>query len=313
MTTENGKNDKKRKKNIENDLEKSIVKKICNNNNICDELKKIENRFIEYDNKRDKNNDDLKKKKAILDNNIVEFLCSKNLDDIYNLNVKFVNKLYDKNILFLEELTQSKTIIFKKHHIEKLFQDKDIQTVKCFVHSFVITINCNKDSLMITNSNEGLDMLKMNCFVRFFIIGIKNNCNTGVPNIRDIFSDENNLESININSSYYVVMDRKIIINVDTGKLSEYYIFIKWLLDSDICKDGNDKMDFFYGWESTYPKFLTHNFGTINDKFKQVYFDVNCNNSKQQQTNEELRKTANELIERVKFLEEITKKTKQGN
>ena len=224
---------------------------------------------------------------------------------MFKYNSKYVNKIYDKNLLHLDDLTQNTKNLFNKSHIEELFLKKDIHSIRNYVHSFEITVNNIKESLVITKDKEGLNMLNMDCLVRFFIIGVKKYCNREIPNIKDIFPDENNLESININPLYNIIMDHKIVINLDINKLSKYFIFINWELE-DKNKDENitEQTTYYFGWMTSYPDYLNHEFAIINDKFKHIYLDINCNNSKQQKTNEELQKTNEDLAKRLENLEQ---------
>jgi hypothetical protein len=307
----------KRKKVINNDNDIDIKKRklIDNNNNDIDiNLKLLENQIIKY-NTQNKNNEDdddleyLKRKiqsKKFNDWN-VEFICSKDYNNIYNHIINYVNKNYDTSVYHLEDITRvNETNIFKNFHIEKLFDDKDIDSIKTYVYSFVLVVNNAKESLKIVNDENGLSMLKMGCFVRFFIIRVKDNCNINSPEMNDIFSDVNNIESVNINSMYDVIMDRKIIIDVNRDKLDSYYIFIKWILD-DIIKDNtnNGKFTYYYGHVSTYPMYLEHNFGMTYDKIKHMYMGINYKNNKQLETNDELRRLNKDLSGRIVKLEDV--------
>ena len=249
-----------------------------------------------------------------MDSEIAEFICSKgNYNIIYNLIFKYVNKVYDRSLYHLDNITQSDITTFRNFHIEKLFDGMDMQNIISYIHSFVLVVNNIRDSSMVTYDGKKLGMLNMDCFVRFFIIEVKKNCDINVPNIKNIFPDDNNIESININPIYNVIMDRKMIINVDIDKLSNYYIFIRWILE-DIYKNENNQNVYYYGYVTSRPKYLDHDYAITYDKIKHVYLDINCNNSKQQRTNDELRNSNHELIKRLEILErEADNRKKSGN
>jgi hypothetical protein len=190
--------------------------------------------------------------------------------------------------------------LFNNFHIEELFHGKDINSIKRYVHGFEITFNNGKDSLKIIENDKELIIYtqQMNCIARFFIIGINNLCdNKQTPSMEDIFPDKNNIELIDINPLYKVIMDQKIIIN-SGDKSNPYFVFIKWELDNKYEK-SNEQTTYFFGWVTTYLDSLK-NFALIKDKFKHIYLNNNYNNNKQTETNEELKKRL-EILEK-KFL-----------
>jgi len=313
--------------NENNDNEFQIVKKkACDNDDdeikICkkrknecddddDEIKICKKRKNKYDNdddeikicKKRKNeckNDDIEvqKKKYKKKSSNISFFCSNDIKEILQKKyeiARYIDKIYDKNLYSLEDLTQNTNNLFSKFYIKEMFQKKeDIINIDEYVHAFEIIVNNNKELLKISKDNKELNIhsQQMSCMARFFMIGARN-CSEKIPNIRDIFSDEKNLEITRINPLYEVILDQTIIIN-STENINPYFVFIKWKLKKDEkTLEQIEQLTYYYGYITTYPDFFSHDFALVQDNFKHIYHNINYNN-------EEMYKRLNELERLVK-------------